>query len=273
MSTAATVVLAIDAAAGMVTAAPTLVRLMPVPVPFLSRSVKVRAPATLLSDRAVPVVVVTLVWVTSTPVSPPVPLRAVLAPVEMVTPMTRALVARLDGVLHGGGPGADRRPGDGAGGRGDPHHRIEAGSGDPLADQPAALVQGDPGGVGAVVEEDPLTGVGADGGDRFGKGVERRRQPAGLGAGGTVVDEPDDRARHGDGHRRRGAADAGRWSAVVAHRVGEGDVAPGEPRRRVELEGARGVVEVGDRAARRGGGAHRAHRQRGARLDVGRSRQ
>ncbi len=95
MSTAPVVVLAIDAADGTVTAAATLVRLIPVPTPFLSRSLNVRVPATLLRVSGVPVVVVNAVWVTSTPVIPPVPTRAADAPVEIARPCSLALVSRV----------------------------------------------------------------------------------------------------------------------------------------------------------------------------------
>ena len=75
---------AIVAPEGTVTAAPTLVRLIPVPVPFLSRSLRVTVPPTLFSESAVPVVVVS---VRVAPVSlrlivpPPVAVKASLAPV------------------------------------------------------------------------------------------------------------------------------------------------------------------------------------------------
>src|SRR4051794_28378790 len=82
MSTAATVLAASVAPAGMVTAAATLVRLMPVAAAFLSRSVRVVAPATPLRLSAVPVVVVSVRVVPAVRliVPPAVALNAVLAP-------------------------------------------------------------------------------------------------------------------------------------------------------------------------------------------------
>jgi hypothetical protein len=58
--TAARLVAASVAPEGMVTAAATLVRLMPVPAPFLSRSVSVIVPAMPLRLSAVPRVVVSV---------------------------------------------------------------------------------------------------------------------------------------------------------------------------------------------------------------------
>src|SRR5215212_11424255 len=79
----------------IVTPAGTLVRLIPGPVPLAETLGKFRVPATLLSKRAVPEAVETDVWLTSTPVRPPVPVMPWVSPlVEIVTPRTTALFAR-----------------------------------------------------------------------------------------------------------------------------------------------------------------------------------
>ena len=86
ISIAAVVVPAIVAPEATETLAPTLVRPIPVPAPFLSRSVSATEPATSFRLSAVPAAVVIEVWSTSTEVSPPLPTSASEAPVASESP-------------------------------------------------------------------------------------------------------------------------------------------------------------------------------------------
>jgi hypothetical protein len=95
MSTAAVVVAEMVAPDATVTLPPTLVRLIPVPAPFLSRSASATAPETLLRLRAVPVSVVIEVWSTSTEVRPPLPMSASEAPVASERPRSLTPLASV----------------------------------------------------------------------------------------------------------------------------------------------------------------------------------